>query len=82
MGGAETHELLEDGQFVRSIGKVERTALPVSDVRRPKHVQPVAAALQSRFADLPDRLADRPDHPEVADGCPDRAPVALDDNNL
>ncbi len=69
-GGGALGEFFEDGPFVGAIGEVNRAALVDPRAGLAGEFEPQAAAGERRRVTEAGRLADRPDHAEIADRRP------------
>ena len=60
----------ENPGFILVVGQVQRAGPPVPEAARAEHLQPGRQAPPGEVAQRAKRLADRPEHAEVADGGP------------
>ena len=79
--GSLVNKFREYGEFVFVIGEVERAGFTVPNAGGVEDFLPNLAAAEGRFAKFTGRLADGPDHAEVANRCPLGALSTLNDDD-
>ena len=79
--GSEIGKFAQDGEFVVGIGQMQRAGVGVPDIGPGGEVEPEVAGAQGTLVDFARRLADGPDHAEVADGGALRLRGALEEDD-